>query len=117
MTDKLTDGCYWARIRSTGQVDIVEIGWTQSGRCVVLRFGDEQALDLDQVEIIEAVKPPGGPETVDLELLSKFIRYVERLPALRPRKLGAWPISPVPEEPVGDLTSADIHALQKAARK
>lgn len=53
MSDAEADGYYWAKIKHTGEIEIVEI---MGG--AVLRTGEEQIMELDQVTVIERVAPP-----------------------------------------------------------
>jgi hypothetical protein len=56
------DGYYWARIKHTGELEIVEISGVRLSDdrvvFVVSRIGDEQTLELDQVEIVKAIPVP-----------------------------------------------------------
>lgn len=50
-------GYYWATIKHTGEMEVIEV-WDWCGMMTVTRMGEEQTLELDQVEIIEAIPRP-----------------------------------------------------------
>jgi hypothetical protein len=49
----MSPGYYWALIKHTGEIEIVEIGDAD----IVFRMGDEMTLELSQIVIVKSVPP------------------------------------------------------------